>query len=66
VTGRAPVAVVGAAPFLSLSSEAAGIWGGAPGCDLSFADRTDRRGSSAGRCGIDGPVMTSKSLRDMD
>jgi len=33
---------------------------------LSFADRTDCRGSSAGRCGIDGPVMTSKSLRDMD
>jgi hypothetical protein len=61
--GRAPAAVVGAAPFLSMSSEvAAEVRGEAPGCDLSFADRTDCRGSGAGRCGIDGPVMTSKSL----
>jgi hypothetical protein len=46
-----------------MSSEvAAEVRGEAPGCDLSFADRTDCRGSGAGRCGIDGPVMTSKSL----
>jgi hypothetical protein len=45
-----------------LSEMAAEVRGEAPGCDLSFADRTDCRGSGAGRCGIDGPVMTSKSL----
>jgi len=61
--GRAPAAVVGAAPFLSVSSEAAaGVGGGAPGCDLSFADRPDCGGGGDRRCGIDGPVMTSKSL----
>jgi len=60
--GHAPAAVVGAAPFLSVSSEvAAGVGGGAPGCDLSFADRPDCGGGDR-RCGIDGPVMTSKSL----
>jgi hypothetical protein len=65
--GRAPAAVVGGVPFLSVSSGmAAGVGGGALGRNLSIADRTDCRGSSAGRCGIDGPVMTSKSLRDMD
>jgi len=46
-----------------MSSElATGVGGGAPGCDLSFADRPDCGGDGDRRCGIDGPVMTSKSL----
>jgi hypothetical protein len=46
-----------------MSSEvAAEVRGEAPGCDLSFADRPDCGGEGDRRCGIDGPVMTSKSL----